>query len=468
MLQNRPLIFCLGTEGVLQADAANRISTWKDISGNKNDLVNATAAKQPYYECNNPDGFPFILCPKVLNTPGTGLATTESYINFPGTLNQNTAGTFSAVSPTTQAWTIAAIHASFDERLDSAGGRFVVGNSDAIGSFPLDGGLLGGANKGPWWYDGNPANAIARVFSCGWTFKAMSMGPSGVTFYEGDESFAGIGTPASVAVGSGLFLGSKVSASGAVSWYNGGSSAYRALAVWNRTIGASEMADIRGSMYEQTKLAEPEYYIFFTGDSETYGAGATLNRSWTNRILMPRNCAMRVNAASSGQTFADLTTNGPTRVDPYRVSTKKNILLPWAGINDRNTGRTAAQIIGNGASSDCGTYIAARRAAGTWDKIIVSTTPPGFSTEAELAELAYQWQAQYKNAGADALVDVRQWPRGLPISAYGANSDFAYYFSGDSLHYNNKGNYSLALLFGDAIHRAIRSGTRSTAPWYYG
>jgi len=154
------------------------------------------------------------------------------------------------------------------------------------------------------------------------------------------------------------------------------------------------------------------------GNSLVAGAGSTAGLTLTTQAakLSPLNGTTPIiNLGVGGQTARMM--NGfdggsSADIDAAFVAGRKNILLLWEGTNSIVINRTAAQ-----ALQDMSDYIAARRLANAWDKVVVIGTIPRYQTGAYWADIDVlnahlvtfneSLSASPTTYGADAYVDVR-------------------------------------------------------------
>ncbi len=140
------------------------------------------------------------------------------------------------------------------------------------------------------------------------------------------------------------------------------------------------------------------------------------------------------NAATSGDTVAQMIIDAPTQVDPlYRATLPSNIVCAWSGINDASAGASAATIW-----SRLQTYCNARRAAG--HKVVLCT-----EIDCQSAALnAADWHTTLW-AAVNALI-VAGWPTCADkLADLGANVNLqdatnTTYFNADKIHLTATGS----------------------------
>lgn len=209
--------------------------------------------------------------------------------------------------------------------------------------------------------------------------------------------------------------------------------------------------------------------IVTDGNSLTAGIGGT---SWATQIkpLAPlNNLGTVTNVSVNGQT-TDNMINTASDVDGAWAAGKKNILIVWEGTNQicnlSQTGLSAAQKLQ--------TYIAARRAAHTWDRVVIVTCLPRQTSNGAQATLDQNvWlddynaylRANWRAMGADALVDVRAPGSPFNIANYAmqtfedlaaSSGLWAASETGNHIHLNDAGYLVIATMIAAALHRLRR------------
>jgi len=150
-------------------------------------------------------------------------------------------------------------------------------------------------------------------------------------------------------------------------------------------------------------------------------------------------CGERIELLTSNRLTTDMTTEAPTKIDPYVWSSlTKDILIGWEGTNDLYYGASATT-----AYNNLVTYYTARRAAGF--KVIVTTllprsnagTPGSFEADRQTVNtnLRNNW-ASFGDALADVGADANMGDAGDEL-------DLTYY-DADKVHPNQTGNDYLA------------------------
>jgi hypothetical protein len=244
--------------------------------------------------------------------------------------------------------------------------------------------------------------------------------------------------------------------------------------------GNSMMANVGGG-YNLTWLLAVTFPVATTtpavgfsgngGATPVAGSGSPA-RKWNS----DKGCLL-TNLGISGQTWRKmdgLDGYSSADVDGAFVAGSYNILWAWEGTNSIVAGgRTGMQAI-----SDATTYIANRRAAHPWNKIVGGTVPPRMDSTTDQPTVdnfnqqidiynAYLL-ANYKSMGFDAVFDVRQAgsPFNLPdyqIATFNANAaqPNSPYWSADAnglhIHLSNAGNdYVIRQCLAPLIRRLTR------------
>jgi len=176
----------------------------------------------------------------------------------------------------------------------------------------------------------------------------------------------------------------------------------QAMAVWDKTLSASQILAIHNRLIAQTNYK----MVVYDGDSITLGLAAAPNDypSQTTVLLGSSMYAKR-NTGIGGQTWADMVSTA-TDVDKwYDAERSKNIVVGMAGFNELNTGGVAADIY-----AQITTYVANRQAAG-W-LVVVNTTPKstGLTGSEETERQALNALILTNSAGANATADVAAAP----------------------------------------------------------
>jgi hypothetical protein len=209
-----------------------------------------------------------------------------------------------------------------------------------------------------------------------------------------------------------------------------------------------------------------------TGGATAVSGSGSPARKWVSN----KGCALN-NLGISGQTWRKmdgLDGYSSADVDGAFVAGDYNILWAWEGTNSIAAGgRTGMQAI-----SDATTYIANRRAAHPWNKIVGGTVPPRMDSTTDQTTVsninaqidiynAYLL-ANYKSIGFDAVFDVRQAgsPFNLPdynIATFNANAALSNspYWSSDAnglhIHLSNVGNdYVIRQCLAPTLRRLLR------------
>lgn len=463
MIPGRPLALFHALDGVLQADAPGRISGLRDWSGNLNHTP-ATSSTNQGYLLTGSDGLPYMIFPRFLESTGGGSGI-ERFLNLPTSFVRNTSGTPAGVTLNCRQISYFVLRADWRYSLYGVAMKYLIGNSTLVGGFVES---YGGFHSNPVITadsSGGVGDArwTGKIVPQGWTLLAAVCKSGSVDFYENNrasKTTVSVAPPNS-APGANMFIGAKQTGA---PYGADGNLAFRHVSIFDRNdFTDAELDDIFGTIKNTWRLHDPTLNIHFDGDSITYGTGGTLTRNYPAQMPLQPGWRHIGNAALSGQTWQVMTANAATRVDPYHVTGADNVLLAWAGINDLNPGignRTPAQVI-----TDCTAYITARRAAKTWKYIGIATTPPGFSTEAELNAMNNLWRQNYKTTcGADFLFDVTQYPAQNPIMRYGANNDIVTY-DADDLHPNHRGNRIIGHGWADCLARKLKNPTTSDVPW---
>lgn len=165
----------------------------------------------------------------------------------------------------------------------------------------------------------------------------------------------------------------------------------------------------------------------FDGDSITQGYQSTVNRGWTQDLTLPANVRLR-NFAQSSATLATLMSQAASVIDPVRIAGDINVLCIFAGTNDIFVNSVAQATVYANLVSYCQT----RRAAG-WNVVVFTCLPRGGTTATVYnADIRANWPTF-----ADGMVDVVSDSR---LS----DSTNTTYFNADGIHLNNTGYAVLA------------------------
>lgn len=204
--------------------------------------------------------------------------------------------------------------------------------------------------------------------------------------------------------------------------------------------------------------------MVFDGNSLVFGVGSTggQNLPVQQAALAPISGALTItNTAVSGQTINDMRARGDSVVDPVfaAAGSKSKVLALWEGTNSiSNTPvRTGLEAI-----ADMTAYIAERRAAIAGLKIVLLTTIPRYfmngttiqNGNAQLLVYNNYILANYRDMGADAVVDVRTNPVFVyPAGATTMPSYMTPYSSDGHTHLNNAGYALVAAMVAAALRR---------------
>ena len=200
----------------------------------------------------------------------------------------------------------------------------------------------------------------------------------------------------------------------------------------------------------------------FDGNSLVFGYGSSGGQTLPVQLaaMAPISGGLVItNPAVGGQTINAMRARGPEFVDALYDPAKSNVLLIWEGTNSicNTPARTGMEAI-----ADLTAYIAERRAANPGWKIVVLTTIPRYYMQgttvqngnAQLLIFNNYLLSNYREIGADAVVDVRQNAVFVyPTGATNMPSYMTPYSSDGHTHLNNAGLGLVAVMVAPALRR---------------
>lgn len=239
--------------------------------------------------------------------------------------------------------------------------------------------------------------------------------------------------------------------------------AVRDIVLFNAAESAGNVAALYA--WAQSRGVSSSYNgnLVLDGDSETAGAGNTLNRNWFRQLTLS-GTTRRANTSEAGITLATLVSEASTFVDPQIQSGgMTNALGVFAATNDLVGGATAATVYANTK-----TYCAARKTAGWGPVFIIGMLPRTGQETARQAlrtdllgdftvstSMPLVYAAGAGTTYADYYLDIAG---DANIGAANANTNATYY-AADQIHLNNTGSGVLTGYAQSLIYKVLPSAS---------
>lgn len=401
------------------------ISEWRDLSGDTNHMVQATANSRPYWYSDPSEHFPLVRFPRNDATSARVLAKASS-----PTLNRAAMSVFAV--------------ARHDGSQGSTSGNsmFLFGGGTT--------GVYGSIEVGQPGYP-SPRCTYRLGVTSGFTtyttnrvpnslcFQGISCGASSTTAYIDDKSSTN-GAVYGSGTSTGWALGAATNAL-SLPWYGD----VVGLFVFTAALSDSDVSTLRSYCKNRWNLPTITHNVVFEGDSLTSGVSATLNNrvlSW--QVGLPRSFRTHC-VARAGEQIAQSVTDfavGTHGCFDATLGSGRNTLVYWMGTNDISSS-TGAQVYAAYAS-----YCATARANG-WRVVAVTMLPRNTGgNETNRTDFNTLLRAGWSGF-ADALADVDACSAINTVALTAGR-----YYESDRIHLSEEGNRLVAPIFQQAINNA--------------